>query len=137
MLSEAIESLLSLDRDGQLAFVLGLLASHGEAAEAAALALGGARIAAAFEPLRAWCMGASPEQRRRVGYLALALLRSDAANAYLLDLVGAAGKADAVAAANALATFKADAALAGALAAAGKANKDPAVRRDVAALLEA
>lgn len=137
VLAAALESLLSLDRDGQLAFVLGLLDAHDETGEAAALALGGARIAAAFEPLRAWCMGASPEQRRRVGYLALALLRSDPANEHLLELVRAASKADALAAASALATFKADPALADALAAAGKANHDAAVRREIAALLAA
>ncbi|HEX5061727.1 MAG TPA: hypothetical protein VFV99_20310 [Kofleriaceae bacterium] len=133
VLAACIESLLSLSREAAHDFVIGLLAKHDDRAEAAALALGGARIASALEPLRAWCLGCSAEQRRRVGYLAIALLRSDDGNAYLLDLVSTAARGDAVAAAQALATFKET--IADKLRSAARAHKDVAVRRDVDALL--
>jgi hypothetical protein len=134
VLATCIESLLSLARDGAFDFVVRLLATHDDRAEAAALGLGGARIANAFEPLRAWSMGATPEQRRRVGYLALALLRSDDANAYLLGVVRDAAHPDAVAAARALATFKET--LADEIRAAAREHKDAAVRRELEALVE-
>ncbi len=135
VLSACIESMLSLALESSIPFVLALLDDHDERAEAAALALGGARIERAREPLVTWCMGASPEQRRRVGYLALALLRSDAANEHLLGIVTSAARADALAAARALATFKEDAGLAERLRAAARLNKDASVKREIAALL--
>src|SRR5262249_5325140 len=78
-LSACGESLFALARDESYAFVVRMLAQHDDRAEVAALALGGARFAAAFDPLTAWCVGATPEQRHRIGYLALALLRSEPA----------------------------------------------------------
>jgi hypothetical protein len=103
VLTACAESLLSLAREASTDFLVGLLAQHDDRAEVVALALGGARVAAALAPLTAWCVGAAPEQRHRVGYLAIALLRSDAGNAYLLDAVGGNARADALAAARALA----------------------------------
>jgi len=133
VLSACVESLLSLSRDGAYDFVISLLVDHDDRSEAAVLALGGARITAAFAPLRDWCMGASPEQRRRVGYLSLALLRSDEANQHLLGVVRSATRADALAAAGALATFKET--LADQIRSAGRAHKDALVAREIDALL--
>jgi hypothetical protein len=136
VLAACAESLLSLSRDGAHDFLLAFLDDHDDRAEVAALALGGARVAAAFEPLVAWCTGARPEQRHRVGYLAIALLRADPATAYLLDAIRGEARAGAVAAARALATFKDDASLAEQIGAAGRDNADAAVRREVDSLLD-
>jgi hypothetical protein len=124
---------LSIDREQQTPFVLRLLREHETRGEVAALALGGARIAAATAPLIEWCAGCTPAQRLRVGYVALALLRSDEANAFLLDAVRGNGKADAIGAARALATFKEE--LADRLRTAAAEHRDPAVRREVDDLL--
>ena len=56
--------------------------------------------------LATWCETCRPEQRQRVGYVALALLRSDEGNAILRTAMTERGKADAQAAAKALATFR-------------------------------
>ena len=134
VLAACIESLFALARDASYGFVVRLLAAHDERAEVAALALGGGRFAAAFDDLAAWCIGASPEQRHRIGYLALALLRSDPATEYLLEAIASHGRLDAVAAARALSTFKNDTAVAERVLAAAKLHKDKAVRHEIAEL---
>jgi hypothetical protein len=136
VLSACVESLFSLARDASYAFVVHLLRDHDERAEVAALGLGGARFAEALEALTGWCTGAHPEQRHRVGYLAIALLRSDAGNDYLLDAIRSHGRADAIAAGRALATFKDDAAIADAAQAAAAEHKDKAVRIEIAQLFD-
>ncbi|HEX3481944.1 MAG TPA: hypothetical protein VHT91_43320 [Kofleriaceae bacterium] len=135
VLSACCEALFALARDASYDFVVKLLAAHDERAEVAALALGGARFAAAFEPIAAWCVGASLEQRHRIGYLALALLRAEPATAYLLDAIRTHGRRDAVAAARALATFRDDAALVEQIHAATGEQRDPAARDEIAELL--
>jgi HEAT repeat protein len=135
VLSACCEALFALARSASYAFAVELLAAHDERAEVAALALGGARFAAAFEPITAWCVGAGPEQRHRIGYLALALLRAEPATAYLLDAIRSHGRRDAVAAARALATFKDDAALIEQIRAAARDQRDPAARDEIAELL--
>jgi hypothetical protein len=135
VLSACCEALFALARDASYDFVVKLLAGHDERAEVAALALGGARLAAAFEPITAWCVGAGLEQRHRIGYLALALLRDEPATAYLLDAIRSHGRRDAVAAARALATFKDDAALIDRIRAAAREQRDPAARDEIAELL--
>lgn len=106
VLAACLESVLHLG--GAHDFVAGLLARGGERAEAAALALGARRDDRAFEPLVAWCGESLPEPRRRVGYVALALLRSERAIAWLVAIVRDGERGDALAAAKALATFKDD-----------------------------
>jgi HEAT repeat protein len=133
VLSACCEALFALARDASYDFVVELLAD--ERAEVAALALGGARFAAAFEPITAWCIGAGLEQRHRIGYLALALLRAEPATAHLLDAIRTHGRRDAVAAARALATFKDDAALLERIRAASREQRDPAAREEIAELL--
>lgn len=112
VLAACFESLLALNRDGSIDFVVALLEEHDDRAEAAALALGAARVTEAGEALARWADDCRPEQRHRVGYLALALLRSDAATAKLLDAIRTRSRGDAIGAAQALATFKDDRAIA-------------------------
>jgi hypothetical protein len=135
VLSACLEALFSLAREPSYDFVVRLLAAHDERAEVAALALGGARMAAALEVLTAWCVGSLPEQRHRVGYLAIALLRTPAATEYLLEAIRSHGRADAVAAARALATFKDDAAVVAQIRAATLDQRDEATRNEIAELL--
>jgi hypothetical protein len=111
VLAACFESLLSLAGEDAHDFVIGLLATDDERAESAAIALGGARVARAHEALAAWSERVRPEQRHRIGYLALALLRHEPATAYLLHAIRERPR-DAVAAARALATFKDDATVA-------------------------
>lgn len=134
VLAACLESLFALARDASYDFVVRLLAAHDERAEVAALALGGARFADAFDELTGWCVGATPEQRHRIGYLALALLRSEPATDYLLDAIRSHGRLDAVAAARALATFKDDASVVDRVRAAAGEQRDRAARDEIAAL---
>ncbi len=133
VLTACVESLLHLARERAHGFLLGLLARHDERAEIAAIALGGARVAAAFEPLVAWCEGCLPAQRHRIGYLALALLRHEPATEHLLGVIREHPR-DAAGAARALATFKDDAALVERIRAAAAA-RDDRTRREIDALL--
>lgn len=135
VLSACFEALFALARDASYDFVVQRLAEHDDRAEVAALALGGARFSAAFDPLTAWCVGATPEQRHRIGYLALALLRSEPGTAYLLDAIRSHGARDAVAAARALATFKDDPGLADRVRAAADQQRDATARAEIAELL--
>jgi hypothetical protein len=134
VLAACLESLFALAREASYGFVVKLLAAHDERAEVAALALGGGRFADAFDALSRWCIGCAPVQRHRIGYLALALLRTPAATEYLLDAIRSHGRLDAVAAAGALATFKDDASVVEQIRAAAKLQKDRAVRDEIAAL---
>lgn len=133
VLAACFESLFAIDREQQLPFVLRQLHDYEVTGECAALALGSARIASALDALVGWCAGCSRRQRADVGYVALALLRSDGANAFLLEAVRSHGKTDAIAAARALATFRE--ANGEALRAAAAAHRDPAVPREVDQLL--
>lgn len=135
VLAACIESLFALAREASYHFVVRLLAAHDERAEVAALALGGARIATAVDALTAWCVGCRPEQRHRVGYLALALLRTPAATDFLLDAIRSHGRLDAVAAARALATFRDDATVVAQIRAAADDQRDKAARTEIAELL--
>lgn len=134
VLSACFESLFGLAREESYPFVVAFLADHSDRAEAAALALGGLRIAAAFDQLTRWCIGCTSDQRHRVGYLALALLRTDIANDYLLTAIRSHGAADAIAAARALATFKDDSGTVERVRAAAQEQKDRAVRDKILAL---
>jgi hypothetical protein len=136
VLAACLESMMSLARASACELARKLLRGHDERAEVAALALGGAREADAFEALVSWCIGAPTEQRYRVGYLALALLRSDRANAHLLDAIRHHGKHDALAAARALATFRDDPGLADQAREAAQQHKDRATRDELVSLFD-
>lgn len=135
VLSACFQSLLDLAKESSIDFVAGFLADHDERAEAAALALGGGRITEALAPLIRWCSDCLPAQRHQFGYLALALLRADAANDVLLDAIRTRSRGDALAAARALATFKEAPGVADQLRAAARAHPDQAVRLAVDELL--
>jgi len=94
-----------------------------------------ARFPEAVGVLADWCIGATADQRHRIGYLALALLRTDAATAYLLEAIRSHGRADAVAAAQALATFKDDANIGEQIRAAAAQQRDVAARREITELV--
>jgi len=136
VLAACFASLVALSGEAALPFIARFLTGgeRGERAEVAALALGESRLAGAFPVLRAWCEDSPPAARAQVGYLALALLRQDAATDYLLGLVETADRKDAIAAARALATFREDPALAGRALAAAAAHPDRAVGAEVRAV---
>jgi hypothetical protein len=135
VLSACFEALFALARDASYDFVVARLSEHDDRAEVAALALGGARFADAFAPLSAWCVGATAEQRHRIGYLALALLCAEPATAYFVDAIASRGRRDAAPAARALATFKDDPGLADRIRAAAEQQRDAAARAEIAELL--
>lgn len=133
VIAHCFDALFALAREASTTFAIAMLARP-ELAEPAAIALGGHRASDALDALVGWCERCRPEQRRRVGYVALALLRADAANAKLLDLVRTGSYDDAIAAARALATFKDDAAIVDALRTAARALSTT-VRAEIEALL--
>lgn len=136
VLAASFESLFTLAREPSIGFAIRMLdAGDDERAEAAALALGSTRAAEALEPLVAWCEACVPARRQRAGFLALALLRTDPANAYLLGAVRTRVRTDAVAAARALATFREDAQLVEQLRESARAVKDRATRGALEELL--
>lgn len=137
VIAACLGSLLALAPSASLPFVTAELAGDGERAEAAALALGESRLAAAVAPLIAWCGQVSPDVRARVGYLALALVRDEAATAHLLGEVTGADRAEAIAAGQALATFRDDPRLAARVREAAARHPDRAVRAAVEAALTA
>lgn len=108
VLSSCLGSILALAPRTALSFFERLLREGGETADAAALVLGESRLSGARPLLLAFCEEAPPDARSRVGYLALALLREEAANEWLLGRVREADPGDAIAAGKALATFRDD-----------------------------
>jgi HEAT repeat protein len=101
-------------------------------AEAAALALGESRLREALPLLREALAGAAAPRRRQGLTMAIGLLRSDEASAFLLGLVAGAPEATAVAAVGALALHRHETALAdrvrAAVAARGSRRLDEALR---------
>lgn len=108
VLQACFESLFALAPERTAPFAIGCLADGGDRAEIAVLALGTSRSDEAFAAIVTWCDGSLPEPRGRIGYLALALMRSEQATAYLVDVIAQGEPKDAIAAAKALATFKDD-----------------------------
>ncbi len=135
VLSACVGSILVLAPRTAQAFVESLLDGDDDRSCAAALGLAERRLASATPALIAWCERLKPATRGRAGYLALALVRADDANAYLLGRVTDGARADAIAAGKALATFRDDPALAEQLRAAAKAHPDRAVAIELGAAL--
>lgn len=135
VLSACCESLLALQREGAVGFLARFLGDVDERAEATAVALGASRLAAAVPHLERWCDHCRPEQRARVGYLALALTRTDAGTARLLRVIAEGRGPDAVAAARALATFKDDPSIRRQILEAAAGRSERAVRQEIAELL--
>jgi HEAT repeat protein len=112
VLGECFAALLELAPEPSLPLVTAFLdGKSDDGAEAAALALGGSRLPAAFGPLRERAEAFSGVSRRRALLLAIALLRRDDAWKYLVDRIEDAAPATAVAAIEALGTFRHDASL--------------------------
>jgi HEAT repeat protein len=109
VLSECLLALLAVAPAASLDFVAGFLDRRPpETAEAAALALGGSRLPAALPLLCAWWERVLDASLRRTALLAIAMLKSDAAIAYLLDHVGQSAAQHAAAAIEALALYRHD-----------------------------
>ena len=88
VLSECLLALLAVAPDASLEFVAGFLDGRTpDNAEAAALALGGSRLPAALPLLCEWWERTFDANLRRTALLAIAMLKSDAAIAYLLEHV--------------------------------------------------
>ena len=86
VLSECLLALLAVAPDASLDFVAGFLDRRPpDIAEAAALALGGSRHKAALPLLRDWWERTFDATLRRTALLAIAMLKSDEAIAYLIE----------------------------------------------------
>jgi hypothetical protein len=122
VIAACAESLLGIAHAEALPLFERLLAAHDERAEAMALALGGSRLAEAYPLLSSFAHGCLGDQRGRVGFLALALLRCEESTAELLELVAGGEPSLAQQAAAALATFQDDPALWARVVAAARKN---------------
>lgn len=130
VLAECLLALLAIAPDASLDFVAGFLDRRPpELAEAAALALGGARLPAALPLLCAWWERTFDAELRRTALLAIAMLKTDAALDHLLGLVADAAVPHAAAAVAALALYRHDPRLCARVAAALAARRDPALDR--------
>jgi len=109
VLSECLLALLAVASDASLEFVAGFLDGRApDSAEAAALALGGSRLPAALPLLCEWWERTFDANLRRTALLAIAMLKSDAAIAHLLDHVRESAAPHAIAAIDALALYRHD-----------------------------
>ncbi|HSP96440.1 MAG TPA: HEAT repeat domain-containing protein [Candidatus Dormibacteraeota bacterium] len=109
VLSECLLALLAVAPDASLDFVAGFLDRRPpDIAEAAALALGGSRHKAALPLLRDWWERTFDVTLRRTALLAIAMLKSDEAIAYLVGHVGESAAQHAAAAIEALALYRHD-----------------------------
>ena len=109
VLSECLLALLAVAPEASLEFVAGFLdRKPPESAEAAALALGGSRQPGALPLLTEWWERNFDASLRRTALLAIAMLKSDAAIAYLLDHVANSAAPHAAAAIDALALYRHD-----------------------------
>ncbi|MBV8757148.1 MAG: hypothetical protein JO257_07740 [Deltaproteobacteria bacterium] len=104
VIGAAASALLHVQRERALAFVTALLVPPHD--DAIALALAESRLPDALPALRDWVGRTLAETRRAIGYVALALTRM--ANDDLLAVIRDGDRADALAAAKALATFRDD-----------------------------
>lgn len=109
VIGECLRSLLQLAPRSALPFVVRRLEhADDELAQAAALALGESRLEGALSPLQAQVERSVLGKRRGVLMLAIAMLRSEAAWAWLLETVADGARGEASDALKALATFAHD-----------------------------
>ncbi len=133
VLAACFDALFALHRDRAIEVARAQLGHADARGEAAALALGSQRAAEALDDLVAWCEH-DGRRRRQTGYLALALLRTEAGNEVLVGAIRGGSAADARAAAEALATFKHEPAVARSITEAAAAIRDPRLRAELVAL---
>jgi len=135
VLAECVGALLRVSADGALDLCTRLLEGHDALrSETVALALGESRLRAALPLLRAFWQRTATTELRRVALLAIAMLRSEEAHAFLLSLVAGAPGHDARAAIAALAVFRDDEALRGRVEAVVLAREDVDLRAALAEL---
>ncbi len=109
VLAECLLALLAVAPEASLEFVGGFLdRTPPESAEAAALALGGSRQPGALPLLCEWWERTFDATLRRTALLAIAMLKSDAAIAYLLAHVRESAAPHAMAAIDAMALYRHD-----------------------------
>ncbi len=136
VIEEVVAALMALQRERAIPFCIELLGTKDVVrAEIIALALGSNRATEALDALATWSSQLRPTDRERLGFLPIALLRDDAANAWLVERIGSKFAPDALAAARALATFKSDPAIAKLLDEAISAQAVPALRTQLRALV--
>ncbi|MGD2157164.1 MAG: HEAT repeat domain-containing protein [Anaerolineales bacterium] len=106
---ECFYVLLELSPQESLSFVGEFLEQENQiTGEAAALALGESKLEGAFETLKIWSEGQIDTSRRKIGFTAIALLRSERSFSYLLRLVAEGTKNEAISSASALKIYKGD-----------------------------
>lgn len=107
VLSECFMGLLKLDPESSLSFVAQFLESASEQiCETAALALGESRLEEAFSSLQnCWQRSRAPSFRR-IGLMAIAMLRQDSAIDFLLSLIAEGSRLDAQDAISALKLYQ-------------------------------
>jgi hypothetical protein len=133
VLGDCFRSLLEVAPERMIGPVSERLEGAEEVAEQAALALGESRLEGAFAPLRDYAdRAAGTGTRRRAVLVALAILRRDEANAYLLGLIRDAPRRTAALAVEALAIHKHDPRLRDAALAAVRARDDTALAEKAA-----
>jgi hypothetical protein len=107
VLAACLTGLLSLAPDSSLAFVEGFIdEAKPETAEAALLALGESRLPAALASLRRAAEATLSQELRSVAYVAMGLLRNDAAWDHLLSVIGEENASSAGLALSALAAYR-------------------------------
>jgi HEAT repeat protein len=132
VVSECFAALLALDAASGMPFVARFLNRDDQPLqEAAALALGGARLAAAFPLLREWWERTPQVDLRRTALLAIAMLKQDAALEFLLTIVRQGRAPDGRDAIAALAIYRHDEALAARLREAAEGREDVDLRAAV------
>ena len=130
VIAECLSSLLQLTRQRSLDFVAAFLDSADEALrEGAALALGASRLPEAFNLLRQRCTGVVDPRRLEILLTAIAMLRDDSAQDYLLSLITEGPRRLASAALNALKLSKSDDRLRAKVQAALASRDDPTLRQ--------
>ncbi len=106
---ECVNGLLQLDPHHSLGLVSRCLESNPPVTqELIALSLGESHLAEALQVLKQWWQQLRDPQLRGTGLLAIAMIRSEEAFAFLLQLISKGSKADAQAAIEALRTYRQD-----------------------------
>jgi len=135
VIADCLAALLRVAPVGALELCARLL-DRGDAArsETVALALGESRLRSALPVLRAWWERTVTLDLRRIALLAIALLRTEDAQAFLLEIIAGAPGHDARDAIAALGVFRDDEALLARLVAAAEARDDVDLRSALAPL---
>ena len=135
VVGECLAALLRVAGDGALEFCDRLLdGMDAGRSEAAALALGESRLRAALPRLRDWWQRTTALEPRRTALLAIAMLRSEEAQAFLLSVIAEAPGHDARDAIAALGIFRDDTVLRQRVCDVAAARDDVDLRAAIAAL---